>query len=306
MSKFPAATMMNKNLRVNQVDIDQIQGTGKIGQVSPMGELIASYAKHIQNFKCVDMNGMTGINLKSGVHINSYRGLIDYLSDKFSQAKGLELLLKFWIGDILVQGEDILGEEFACVFGTELSGRDWSRGHVANIMWVCRNLPPEHRRLSLTWGVHRELAPSWVTPEDRAFFISKALDMSEDPEQRDHYVRDTLSSLHEKYIRQAIPNECDSDKHKELWAGTEQSKPDYWYDLRESLPLLKYPDFLKVMRKEKPIPCPKTRVDEWIRHYALNNSPNDETTRFLMEMAEEAYRKINRRELAVRESWGKQ
>ena len=59
----------------------------------------------------------------------------------------------WWIGDMINQGEDLFGEEFAEVCGNTLSTE-----MVSRYASVARRVPARNRRPSLSWSAHAAVA----------------------------------------------------------------------------------------------------------------------------------------------------
>jgi len=280
--------------RPERTEIDakvlEVTGNKAVQHPQEIEMLVTTMATQINaKRKCVTFNSLTDITLAPDTSVAEYRSVIYFLAQKLSQAEGMANLIKFWVGDILVQGEEILGEDAACVLGKELSGDSWSKRTVDNITWVCRNLPKEHRRLSLNWNIHRSLAPKWIAPEDQAHYIEKAMELakSPDPEKRDHYCRDTMRSIHEKYMIKHLDAVIDTPEHKELWKKDPEKLPrTHWEDFIAARPNMSYPFLKEVMAKRTPYPPIKNDITTWIREYTLANSPSDEATRFCMDMGD--------------------
>ena len=73
----------------------------------------------------------------------------------------MSVALCWWIGDFLLYGEEVFGEEYAQI---EASLRLRPQT-LANYRSVAKHVPPSRRRAGLSFGVHAEVA--YLPPRDR-------------------------------------------------------------------------------------------------------------------------------------------
>lgn len=78
--------------------------------------------------------------------------------------------LKFFVGDWLLAGETLYGEEHAQ--GVEATGYD--HAFLASARRVAERVPPERRHLHLSWSHHAEVAS--LSGEEQSVFLVKAAD----------------------------------------------------------------------------------------------------------------------------------
>jgi hypothetical protein len=69
----------------------------------------------------------------------------------------------FWIGDLLVYGEEVFGEEFAQIE----KSLPHSEHTLQNYRWVASKIPRTRRRASLGFGVHETVAALEPRERDR-------------------------------------------------------------------------------------------------------------------------------------------
>lgn len=91
------------------------------------------------------------------------KGDMDYdrWEDLVTKLMVTEKSVAWWIGDLLNYGESRYGEKYNQAI--EMTGRSVST--LRNWLWVAKQFPPETRRDTLSWSIHRELAP--LDPEER-------------------------------------------------------------------------------------------------------------------------------------------
>ena len=80
----------------------------------------------------------------------------------------MSVAMCWWIGDFLVYGEEVFGEEYAQI---EASLRLRPQT-LANYRSVAKHVPPSRRRAGLSFGVHAELA--YLPPRDRDEMLTLA------------------------------------------------------------------------------------------------------------------------------------
>lgn len=71
--------------------------------------------------------------------------------------------LPWWVGDWLNFGEYSWGEMYAQAI--EITGL--SESVLQNYKWVADKIPPERRRPSLSWSIHRVVAPFMLDDQER-------------------------------------------------------------------------------------------------------------------------------------------
>jgi hypothetical protein len=76
---------------------------------------------------------------------------------------------RFWIGDLLLFGEAVYGEEAAQAFELLKLSED---GRVEALR-VARMIPPAIRRPGLSWWHHRLVSYGWLTPEERVELLDR-------------------------------------------------------------------------------------------------------------------------------------
>jgi hypothetical protein len=74
----------------------------------------------------------------------------------------------WWVGDLLVYGEEIFGEEFAQIEAT----LPHSEHTLQNYRWVASRIPRTRRRTSLGFGVHEAVAA--LEPKERDHWLDLA------------------------------------------------------------------------------------------------------------------------------------
>lgn len=74
----------------------------------------------------------------------------------------------WWVGDFLLYGEDIFGEEFAQIEAS----LPHSHHTMENYRSVAKHIPPERRRPGLSFGVHETVA--YLEPAEREAWLNRA------------------------------------------------------------------------------------------------------------------------------------
>lgn len=74
----------------------------------------------------------------------------------------------WWVGDLLIAGEEIFGEEFAQIEAS----LPHSEHTLKNYRWIAKAIPPSRRRANLGFGVHEAVAA--LPPEDRERWLDLA------------------------------------------------------------------------------------------------------------------------------------
>ncbi|MDR7492250.1 MAG: LmbU family transcriptional regulator [Armatimonadota bacterium] len=83
---------------------------------------------------------------------------------------------RWWLGDWLLAGEDLYGEEASQALesryeqGERVTGLAYET--LTNYAWVCRQVPPERRRPSLSFSAHAEVAS--LEPDEQERWLSLA------------------------------------------------------------------------------------------------------------------------------------
>lgn len=80
----------------------------------------------------------------------------------------VEASVQWWIGDMLVYGEQLYGERYTQAMN--LTGK--APGTVANWEWVCSRIPRSRRRSDVPFTLHYEVAG--LAPEDQAAWLQAA------------------------------------------------------------------------------------------------------------------------------------
>jgi len=173
---------------------------------------IGRTAKALSGYQCCRL-GATGLTILPDSPIKSWQRLIRDLDSMWYAGEVKELLLKFYAGDAINQGCDIYGESHAQAFSDSMH---WSAGYLANISWVCRKLPQEHRCLRLHWRFHQDLAP--LTYEEQKYYLGLAQELF-----------DSGNSEWHKEIKQAITDE----KRKQILKDVHSDERPYWYEMIE-------------------------------------------------------------------------
>lgn len=78
--------------------------------------------------------------------------------------------LPWYVGDWMLHGENVIGEESSNEFDPER----WDEKTLINCRWVAKNIPPERRRASLSFSHHAEVAKLLPSIQDR--LLSRAVD----------------------------------------------------------------------------------------------------------------------------------
>lgn len=74
----------------------------------------------------------------------------------------------WWVGDLLLYGEDLFGEEYAQIEAS----LPHSLHTLENYRSVAKRIPPNRRRTGLSFGCHETVA--YLEPQDRERWLDKA------------------------------------------------------------------------------------------------------------------------------------
>jgi hypothetical protein len=74
----------------------------------------------------------------------------------------------WWVGDFLLYGEDVFGEEYAQIEAS----LPHSMHTLENYRSVAKRIPPERRRRGLSFGVHETVA--YLEPQEREAWLDRA------------------------------------------------------------------------------------------------------------------------------------
>jgi hypothetical protein len=77
---------------------------------------------------------------------------------------------KWAVGDLMAYGEREFGED---AYQAQVNLR-MSPGHLRNLAWVARKIPPARRNAELTWSQHAEIAGKVEDPEAQKRWTEKA------------------------------------------------------------------------------------------------------------------------------------
>lgn len=144
--------------------------TGDPRQDNAIQKAIEAMVRRINGYQCAEMVGVCALKLLPGAHINSYRTLASTLNGMGDKHRKLDTMLSFMVGDALSQGEMIYGEEYACVVGVELNR--WRLTSLRQMQSVAERVPPENRKLNLSFHMHKDLA--YLPPGDQAYYLGLA------------------------------------------------------------------------------------------------------------------------------------
>jgi len=129
-----------------------------------------SLALRISKYRCcASMTSPTSLVLDPDADIASYRKLVSTINNEGTRGERLDTMLKFLMGDVLNQGEDVYGEESHCVEGVELQ---WEDRTVYNVCLAARKVPPENRKLALSHRMHVDL--STLEKDEQKFYLDVA------------------------------------------------------------------------------------------------------------------------------------
>jgi hypothetical protein len=76
--------------------------------------------------------------------------------------------VQFWLGDVLLYGEDRFGEEFA----QAASETGYSEESLRGFLWVASRVSPSVRRSTLSWSAHQVVAA--LPPDQQSAFLATA------------------------------------------------------------------------------------------------------------------------------------
>jgi hypothetical protein len=99
----------------------------------------------------------------------------------------------------LAQGEDIFGEEYACVFGVQLR---WSLNTINNIVRVARQIPPDIRRIHLSYRFYCDIAGASLDLRALESFIMLAEDYKREGRQK--WRKEVLLKLTEHKVQEKL------------------------------------------------------------------------------------------------------
>jgi hypothetical protein len=74
----------------------------------------------------------------------------------------------WWVGDFLLYGEDVFGEEYAQIEAS----LPYSMHTLENYRSMAKRIPPERRRRGLSFGVHETVA--YLEPQEREAWLDRA------------------------------------------------------------------------------------------------------------------------------------
>lgn len=91
----------------------------------------------------------------------------------------------WWVGDFLIYGEEIFGEEFAQIE----ESLPHSEGTLMNYRSIAKHIPPRRRRAALSFSVHEAVA--YIEPAE----ADKLLDQAEENRWKRDQMRDARREL---------------------------------------------------------------------------------------------------------------
>ncbi len=117
----------------------------------------------------------------------------------------------WWVGDLLIYGEEIFGEEFAQIEAS----LPHSEHTLKNYRWIAKAIPPSRRRANLGFGVHEAVAS--LPPKDRDHW----LDIAEQNRWKREEMRNALRDARE---RGELPKSPFSPGSREITAGSVEAE----------------------------------------------------------------------------------
>lgn len=194
---------------------------------------------------CAEITKDGALILDPNADINSYRQLIRTLAANNDKADKLTTMLRFMIGDALLQGEDIYGEDAACVLGVELN---WKSSTIGNVRYIARNIPPENRRFNLSYSMHKDVAA--LSKDDQAYYLNMATEIQA-KDVDGHYQTEVRNRIEHDGVMSALVNVPADERDK--WLDIyEKHKPHFTH--------------LKAMVEGRmPLPHDPIKVGEWVQ-----------------------------------------
>lgn len=219
-----------------------------------------SLANMVSKFQCcAEVTGPCSLQLEPTASIHSWRTMIRSLNHKAIQMDRVMTMIKFFIGDALVQGEQIYGEEFACVFENELNL--WTYGYTRQVMQAAANIAPERRRMRLSFKIHRMIA--MLPPDEQEYYLQIAENYFSQDSQT--YIRETRRALNAAKTAELLATVPVDDREK--WLDIVRQFDPYYTKLR------------KWIKDESTIPkkplAPDEWIGKWIREFYADH-PDDE------------------------------
>ena len=121
--------------------------------------------------------GPRGVRLElddSDQALRSYRSLCKAFQGADVSSGSAKCLRNFYIGDTLNQAEEIFGESYACVLGTDLK---LSEKSISNIRWCARNIDEDVRQPYKVpnWRLHCDVAP--MDRDRQEYYLERAAEL---------------------------------------------------------------------------------------------------------------------------------
>jgi hypothetical protein len=157
--------------------------------VEQMAVAVASQVHMAYDGKVV-LSGAASLTLSPEAPIHVYQDLMLRLCKESTRTAVIDTMLKFWIGDLLVQGRDIYGEEYACVFGVQFR---WSAETMQYIYRAAERVPPDLRIPRLPFRFYADVSGFDLEKAEMERFINLAVEYFDEGDS--HWRRRALEAL---------------------------------------------------------------------------------------------------------------
>jgi hypothetical protein len=169
--------------------------------------------------------------------INQYQDIIGRLAVESQRVDQVDAMIRFLIGDMLVQGEEIFGEDYACVFGVQIK---WAYATVQNIIRVSRVIPPEIRKIGLSHRFYTDIAAAELPRDIMHGFVRLAENYK--AEGRSKWRRDVLEKVQEYKVDELTKDLPEATRNKFLGLWQRAGRPHWrilkqWIDGTKPVPI---------------------------------------------------------------------
>ena len=190
---------------------------------------VEKISNEIDRLKCATMTSKYSLSLTPGAHIQSYRELCSKLYVAGAQMDYFKTIINFLVGDALNQGEQVYGEESACIFGVDVQ---WSEGYVHNVRRIASVIPPEYRDPRYSWHFYMDLAGSSLSPTELAEYIDMARAYQD--EGHPNWRSITVDVLNDRKVEEAL-EVLGTEGEKTKWRQSYRQARRHWRTVKKEI-----------------------------------------------------------------------
>jgi len=186
--------------------------------------------------EAVVVTGPASIMLRPEATLAQYQDLTGRLYKESQRLDCVELMIKFMVGDLLAQGEGVFGEDYACVFGVQLN---WALVTINNIIRTARNIPPDLRRLNLSYRFYQDIAGADLPRDILNNYISLADTYKREGNPK--WRKEVLDLISEYKVDGLMADMHSEEREKWYTLWTDQGRPNWrvvegWVDGTKEIP----------------------------------------------------------------------